>query len=62
MKTVVIFGGSGFIGQNIIRRLAKREYLIIVPHQTSINDSKLRLYGNVGQIIPIKFKKLGENK
>ena len=62
MKTVVIFGGSGFIGQNIIRRLAKREYLIIVPHQTSINDSKLRLYGNVGQIMPIKFKKLGENK
>ena len=62
MKTVVIFGGSGFIGQNIIRRLAKKGYLIIVPHQTVINDSELRLYGNVGQIIPLKFKKLSENK
>ena len=62
MKTVVIFGGSGFIGQNIIRRLAKKGYLIIVPHQTAINDSELRLYGNVGQIIPLKFKKLSENK
>ena len=57
MKTVVIFGGSGFIGQNIIRRFAKKGYLIIVPHQTVINDSELRLYGNVGQIIPLKFKK-----
>ena len=62
MKTVVIFGGPGFIGKNIIRRLAKKGYLIIVPHQTLINDSKLRIYGNVGQIIPLKFKKLSENK
>jgi NADH dehydrogenase len=62
MKTVVIFGGSGFIGQNIIRRLAKRGYLIIVPYQTAINDSELRLYGNVGQIILLKFKRLSENK
>jgi len=62
MKTVVIFGGSGFIGQNIIRRLAKKDYLIFVPHQTPINAAKLRLYGNVGQIIPLKFNKLSEER
>ena len=62
MKTVVIFGGSGFIGQNIIRRLAKKGYLIIIPYHTPINEAKLRLYGNVGQIIPLKFNKLNEDR
>ena len=55
MKTVVIFGGSGFIGQNIARRIAKNGYKIIVPYQRSINEAKLKLFGNVRQIIPIKF-------
>ena len=62
MKTVVIFGGSGYTGQYIIRRLAKKGYLIIVPHQTLTNAAKLRLYGNVGQIIPLKFKKLSDDR
>ena len=26
MKTVVIFGGSGFVGQHIVRRLAKKGF------------------------------------
>ena len=42
MKTVVIFGGFGFIGQNIIRRLSKPEHHIIVPYQKSIQEAKLR--------------------
>ena len=62
MKTVVIFGGSGFIGQNIIRRLAKRRFRIIVPYQIPIDESKLRLYGKLGQIIPIKLSMISEDK
>ena len=62
MKTVVIFGGSGFIGQNIIRRLAKQGKNLIVPYQKPTKEVKLRLYGNVGQIVPLKFKKLNEGK
>ena len=62
MKTVVIFGGSGFIGQNIIRRLSKQGYHLIVPYQRLTNEAKLRFYGNAGQIVPFKFKKLNENK
>ena len=62
MKTVVIFGGSGFIGKNIIRRLAKKECRIIVPYQRPIKESELRLYGNVGQIVPLKFKRLNEDQ
>ena len=62
MKTVVIFGGSGFIGRNIIRRLAKRRFRIIVPYQIPIDESKLRLYGKLGQIIPIKLSMINEDK
>jgi len=55
MKTVVIFGGSGFVGYHIVRRIAKKGYKIIIPYQRSTNEPKLRLFGNVGQIIPLKF-------
>tara|TARA_B100001123_G_scaffold445046_1_gene595587 strand:- start:97 stop:1014 length:918 start_codon:yes stop_codon:yes gene_type:complete len=62
MKTVMIFGGSGFIGQHIIRRLSKKGYKIIVPFQFKASEAKLRLYGNVGQIIPIKYRNLNNPK
>ena len=55
MKTVVIFGGSGFVGKNIVRRLVKEGSRIIIPYQLSTNEAKLRLFGNVGQIIPVKY-------
>ena len=49
MKTVVIFGGSGFVGQNIIRCLSKVGYRIVVPYQRPSNQAILRLFGSVGQ-------------
>ena len=55
MKTVIIFGGFGFVGRHIIRRLAKFGYKIIVPYQRNNNEAKIRFIGNVGQIIPIKY-------
>ena len=60
MKTVVIFGGSGFVGNHLTRRLAKNGYRIIIPYQKQANESKLRLFGVTGQIIPIRFKSLDE--
>ena len=60
MKTVIIFGGSGFVGQHIIRRIAKNGYKIIVPHQQQVNEAKLRLLGETGQIIPIRFQLINE--
>lgn len=62
MKTVIIFGGSGFIGQNIVRSIAKIGYNIVIPYQKEVNEEKLRLYGNSGQIIPLKFKGLEDIK
>ena len=41
MKTVLIFGGSGFIGKNIVHRVAKKGYKIIIPHQQPVNDSDM---------------------
>ena len=62
MKTVVIFGGSGFVGRHIIRRIVKNDYKIIVPHQKPTNEASLKLFGDTGQITPIKFKSLNEKK
>ena len=62
MKTVVIFGGSGFVGRNIIHKIAKNGYKIIVPHQTRVNEAKLRLLGVTGQVIPISFNNLYEDR
>ena len=62
MKTVVIFGGSGFVGRHIIRRIAKNGHKIIIPHQNQVNEAKLRLLGTTGQVIPLKFISLKEEK
>jgi len=62
MKTVVIFGGSGFVGRHIISRIAKNGYKIIILHQTQVNEEKLRFLGITGQIIPIKFRSIKDKK
>ena len=62
MKTVLIFGGSGYLGKHIIRRVAKNGYKIIIPHQKQVNEAKLRLLGRAGQIIPIRFRSINEEK
>lgn len=62
MKSIVIFGGAGFVGKHLIRRLAKCGYKIIVPYQKSTSEEKLRLLGNTGQIIPYYFKNLKDMK
>jgi NADH dehydrogenase len=62
MKTVVIFGGAGFVGRNIIRRIVQNDYKIIIPYQKQVNEAKLRLLGTVGQVIPLKFKHLKDDK
>ena len=61
MKTVVIFGGSGFIGQHIARRMAKNGYKIIIPYQRTLDEAKLRFLGDIGSIFPIKFKRMTQD-
>ena len=62
MKSIIIFGGSGYVGKNLIRSFAKKGYKIIVPYQKQTNEANLRLLGSVGQIIPLHFSSLKNTK
>ena len=62
MKSIIIFGGSGYVGKNLIRGFAKKGYKIIVPYQKQINEANLRLLGSIGQIVPFHFSSLKNTK
>jgi len=62
MKSIIIFGGSGYVGKNLIRSFVKKGYKIIVPYQRQIDEANLRLFGSVGQIIPFQFTSLKNPK
>ena len=62
MKSIIIFGGSGYVGKNLIRRFVKNGYKIIVPYQKQTKEADLRLLGSIGQIIPFYFSTLKNPK
>ena len=62
MKSIIIFGGSGYVGKNLIRSFSKKGYKIIVPYQKQINEANLRLLGSLGQIVPFHFTSLKNPK
>ena len=62
MKSIIIFGGSGYVGKNLIRSFAKKGYKIIVPYQKQTNEANLRLLGSIGQITPFYFTSLKNTK
>ncbi|MFZ3582576.1 complex I NDUFA9 subunit family protein [Loktanella sp. DJP18] len=52
-KLVTIFGGSGFVGRYIARRLAKDGWRIRVACRTPEEAGFVRTYGVVGQVEPV---------
>lgn len=52
-KTITLFGGSGFIGRYIVRRLAKAGHVIRVAVREPQQARFLRPLGDVGQITPM---------
>ena len=62
MKSIVIFGGAGFVGKHLIRRLTKNGYKIIVPYQRSVQEAKIRLLGVTGQVIPFRYSSLEDKR
>ena len=48
--TVTVFGGSGFLGRNVVRALAKRDYRIRVAVRRPELTGYLQPLGKVGQI------------
>lgn len=49
-ELVVVFGGSGFIGKQVVRALAKRGYRIRIAMRRPHLGHELRVMGEVGQI------------
>jgi uncharacterized protein YbjT (DUF2867 family) len=52
-KIVTIFGGSGFVGRYIARRLAKDGWRVRVAIRRPNEAMFVRTYGTVGQVEPI---------
>lgn len=53
-KVATIFGGSGFIGRHIVRRLAKRGWRLRIAVRHPSKAQFLKPLGDVGQIAPIR--------
>lgn len=52
-KTATVFGGTGFIGSQIVRELARQDYTIKVATRAPESAYFLRPCGTVGQIVPL---------
>lgn len=52
-RIATVFGGSGFIGRHLIRRLARTGCVIRVPSRQPADAAFLRTLGSVGQIVPL---------
>ncbi|HEY8191964.1 MAG TPA: complex I NDUFA9 subunit family protein [Alphaproteobacteria bacterium] len=52
-KIATVFGGTGFVGRHIIRRLAKVGYTVKVATRAAERAYFLRPYGTPGTIVPI---------
>ncbi|SFJ68412.1 complex I NDUFA9 subunit family protein [Jannaschia pohangensis] len=52
-KLVTIFGGSGFIGRYVARRMAKDGWRVRVACRRPNEAGFVRMYGSVGQVEPV---------
>lgn len=53
-KLVTIFGGSGFVGTQIVQALARRGHRIRVAVRRPDLAGHTKMYGSVGQVMPIQ--------
>jgi NADH dehydrogenase len=52
-KIATVFGGSGFIGRHVVKRLAARDYVVRVAVRDPEAALFLKPMGAVGQIVPL---------
>ena len=54
MKQVTVFGGSGFIGRHLVKRLAEQGLIVRVAVRDPAGAIFLRPMGDVGQVTPVR--------
>lgn len=52
-QTITLFGGTGFLGRHIVRRLAKTGARLLIATREPNKAQSLKLMGDVGQITPV---------
>jgi uncharacterized protein YbjT (DUF2867 family) len=52
-RLITVFGGAGFLGRHIIRRLARDGWIIRVAGRSRKRAMFLQTYGEAGQIVPV---------
>ena len=52
-KTVTVFGGTGFVGRNLIWQLAKAGYAVKVATRVPERAFFLKPAGDIGQVVPV---------
>jgi len=55
-RVVTVFGGSGFIGRHLVRRLARRDWVVRVAVRHPSRAQFLKPMGDVGQIAPLRAR------
>ena len=52
-RVVTVFGGSGFIGRHLVRRLAADGFIVRVLVRSPERAAFLKMFGEPGQIVPM---------
>ena len=52
-SVATVFGGSGFIGRYVVKRLAQKGYIVRVAVRDPVGAEFLKPMGTVGQIVPL---------
>ncbi len=53
-RRVTVFGGSGFLGRHLVRRLAARGDILRIAVRDPVSAAFLKPMGDVGQIVPLR--------
>lgn len=52
-RVATVFGGAGFIGRQVVQRLARAGFIVRVAGRDTEKAGKLRTLGTVGQVVPV---------
>ncbi|EFG85150.1 complex I NDUFA9 subunit family protein [Novacetimonas hansenii] len=59
-KVATVFGGTGFVGRYVVARLARDGYVVRVASRRPDRAAGMRLFGDVGQVVPLYASVLEE--